>query len=296
MPRLIHPTAIISPEAELPEDVQVGPYVIIEGPVRLGPGCVIEPYCRLIGPIKAGTGNRFGTGVVVGTDPQHVAYEGDQTLIEIGDNNTFREFVTVHRPLKKPNVTRIGSRNLFMVNSHVAHDCLVGNDCLFANGALLAGHVIVHDRAFISGNSAVHQFCRIGRLALLSGTTSITQDLPPFFIAQGSVNMVGGINIIGMKRAGFPSSEITAVRKAFRIICHRGLTISAALEMVVDDLGESPAVQEMVQFIRESKRGVSVGVERSLNRTWRQKRDEPEQSSAESPKRSDNGGAGSRAA
>jgi UDP-N-acetylglucosamine acyltransferase len=266
MPRAVsphvHPTALISDEARLADGVKVGPFTVIEGPVTVGPGCAIGPHAHLIGPLAMGANNTVGTGSVLGGAPQHLGYRGEPTRVEIGDGNTFREHTTVHRAMPVgvgpgTGVTRIGDRNLFMASSHVAHDCVVGNDVVLANSALLAGHVTVGDRALISGNSAVHQFCRVGRLALLSGASATSKDIPPFWIMQ-DVNYVRGLNLVGMRRAGMPAAEVVAVRKAFRTIyLHRpALPLSAALLRIEAELGEFAAVRELVEFIRSSKRGI----------------------------------------
>lgn len=261
-PSRIHPTALISDTAQLADDVRVGPFAVIEGPVTIGPGCVIHPHVHLMGPLVLGANNDIGTGSVLGGAPQHLGYKGEQTAVEIGDNNIFREHVTVHRAMPVgvgpgTGVTRIGSRNLFMAGAHVAHDCVVGNDIVMANAALLGGHVTVGDRALISGNSAVHQFCRVGRLALLSGASGSSKDIPPFWVMQ-DVNYVRGLNLVGMKRAGIPSPEVIAVRKAFRIIylTRPALPLSAALLRIEAELGQFAAVRELVEFIRTSKRGI----------------------------------------
>ncbi|MGL6094325.1 MAG: acyl-ACP--UDP-N-acetylglucosamine O-acyltransferase [Fimbriiglobus sp.] len=267
MPRLIHPTAVISSEARLADDVTVGPYAVIDGPVTLGPGCTVAPTAHLIGPLNAGRDNHFGTGCVIGGAPQHLGYKGEPTRVEIGDGNTFREHVTVHRAMPATGATRIGNHNLLMVNSHVAHDCRVGDHCLFANGAVIGGHVEVGDRALLSGNSAVHQSCRIGRLALLSGTSSVTQDMPPFWIAQGGVNHVCGVNVIGMRRAGLPAAEISAARHAFRVMHLRGLAVTAAATQLEQSHGEFVVVRELIEFVRTTKRGICSGVDRALART-----------------------------
>jgi UDP-N-acetylglucosamine acyltransferase len=263
MPR-IHPTALVSDEARLAEDVTVGPFTIIDGPVTLGPGCAVGPHAHLIGPLTLGRGNIIHTGAVLGDEPQHTGYKGEITRVEIGDFNVFREHVTIHRGMPVATspgsgVTTIGNHNLFMAGSHVAHDCRVGNHCIFANAAVIGGHSIIHDQALLSGNTAVHQFCRVGRLALLGGTCAISQDLPPFWIAQGGINMLHGVNIIGMRRAGMPTEEIQAVRQAFRLINRAGLTIPVALEQIEQQYSRSPAIRELVTFIRESKRGIAVG-------------------------------------
>jgi UDP-N-acetylglucosamine acyltransferase len=264
MPRrddtLIHPSAVISDQARLGDGVRVGPFVVIEGPVSIGAGTVIKPHAHVIGPLTLGVNNDIGTGVILGGAPQHLGYKGEATDLVIGDGNTFREHVTIHRAMPAgvgpgTGVTRVGNRNLFMANSHVAHDCVVGNDCLFANGAVIGGHVTVGDRALLSGNSAVHQFCRVGRLGLLSGASATSKDIAPFWVMQ-EVNQVCGVNTIGMRRAGIPSPEIQAVRRAFAIIYVEGLPISAALLRIEAEYGQFAAVRELVEFIRTSKRGI----------------------------------------
>ncbi len=257
----IHPTAVISAEAAIAHDVVVGPYAVIEGPVRVGPRCTIGPRVHLIGNIEIGEQNFFGTGAVIGAAPQHLGYRGEATAITIGDGNVFREYATVHRAMPVGSgagsgMTRIGHRNLFMVGSHVGHDCTVGNDGIYANGALLAGHVVTGDRVLLSGNSAVHQFCTIGRLALVSGVSATSKDVPPFWIIQG-VNLVAGVNVIGMRRAGIPADQIQAVRRAFRFIYIERSVITAALARIESELGSVPAVREVIDFIRSSKRGIS---------------------------------------
>lgn len=257
-----HPTAIISDEARIAPDVRIGPFAVIEGPAVVGPGCVIGPRAHLIGPLALGANNAVGPGAVLGGAPQHLGYKGEATGLEIGDGNTFREHATVHRAMPAgtagcTGVTRIGHRNTFMVNSHVGHDCVIGNDCILANGALAAGHVVLGDRVFLSGNTAVHQFCRVGRLALLSGVSATSKDIPPFWIMQG-LNYVRGINLVGMRRAGLSSDEILAVRKAFRTIylSSPALPLPEALARIEIESGDLPAIRELLKFIRESNRGI----------------------------------------
>ncbi len=271
MPRpdsaLIHSTAIVSDESDLAPDVRVGPYAIIEGPVQLGEGCVVGPHCHLLGRVIAGRGNTFGTGCVIGGEPQHLGYKGEPTLTRIGEYNTFREHATVHRGM--PNArgeTVVGDRNFIMAGAHIAHDCIVGNHCIFANSAMIGGHVEVGDRVFLSGSAGVHQFCRVGRLALVSGLSGLTQDLPPFWIAQGVMNLVHGINVVGMRRAGIANAEIQAVRRAFRTIHLQGLLLKAALAKLEREVPESECVREIIAFVRSSKRGICTGMGRDADR------------------------------
>lgn len=259
----VHPTAQISAEAALAPDVRVGPFAIIEGPVTVGPGTTIAGRSHLIGPLVLGANNQIHSGAVIGGDPQHLGYKGEPTNVEIGDGNIFREHSTVHRGMPVgvgpgTGTTKIGDRCLFMAGAHVAHDCVVGSDVILANGALLGGHVTVGDRALISGNSAVHQFCRVGRLALLSGTSASTKDIPPFWVMQ-NVNHVRGLNLVGMKRAGIAPAERVAIRAAFKIIylSRPAMLLSAAVDRIEAELGQFEAIRELVEFIRTSKRGVA---------------------------------------
>jgi UDP-N-acetylglucosamine acyltransferase len=247
----IHPSAIISADAELAGDVVIGPLVIIEGKVRVGPGCVLRPHAQLHGPLTLGKNNTVFGNAVLGEKPQHTRYADEPTSVEIGDGNIFREGVTIHRATTHSWVTRIGNDNFFMANSHVAHDCQVGSRCIFANGALLGGHCVLDDGVYISGNAAAHQFVRIGRLAMLSGCSTTTKDIPPFVIQQGR-NAVVGVNVIGMRRAGISSDEIRDVRVAFNILFRSGLTTPNALERIEQEVGTSAAVMEMIHFIRQS--------------------------------------------
>jgi UDP-N-acetylglucosamine acyltransferase len=256
-PVCIHPTAVISPEAELADDVRVGAFSVIEGAVRIGPGCVIRPRAMLCGPLTMGSHNTVFSGAVLGERPQHLKYADEPTGVEIGDHNIFRENVTVHRGTDHSWTTKIGSHNLFMVACHVAHDCRVGNYCILANGALLAGHCTLEDNVYLSGNSAVHQFVRIGRLALLSGCSASGKDIPPFVIQQGHDTVVG-VNVIGMRRAGISNDRISAVRRAFRILFRQSMVVPAALAKIEKEMGGVDVVAEMLTFIRHSNRGINA--------------------------------------
>jgi UDP-N-acetylglucosamine acyltransferase len=251
----IHSTAIVSAEAELGEGVVIGPYVLIEGPVTIGPECVFRSHATVCGPLKMGRGNIVFSGAILGERPQHLKYNDESTGVEIGDGNVFREHVTVHRGTTHSWTTRIGSNNFFMVNSHVAHDCKVGNRCILANGALLGGHCEVADNCYLSGNSALHQFVRMGRLALLSGCSASTKDIPPFIIQQ-NIDTVVGVNVVGMRRAGLSHAQIDAVREAFKILFRDNMVLPAALARIEAQLGTIDVVAEMVSFLRQTHRGI----------------------------------------
>jgi UDP-N-acetylglucosamine acyltransferase len=253
----IHATAIIDPQAELADDVVVGPFAVVEGAVRIGPGSVVRPHAHLIGPLALGRDNIVFSGAVLGERPQHLKYNDEPTSVEIGDGNVFRENVTVHRGTALSGRTRIGDHNFFMAGSHVAHDCVIGSHCILANNALLAGHCELEDGVCLSGNTAVHQFVRMGRLALLSGNSATGKDVPPFIMQQG-FNTVVGVNVVGMRRAGLARAQIDAVHRAFVILFRQGLTLPNALARVEAELGTVDAVREMVHFIRHSKRGINL--------------------------------------
>jgi UDP-N-acetylglucosamine acyltransferase len=257
IPEWVHPSAVIDPEAEIAHDVRIGPYAIVEGPVRLRPGCVVESHACLSGPLTMGRDNFVGHGAVLGKSPQHKGYLGEPTALVIGEGNVFREHVTVHRGTVQGNgVTAIGDRNLFMIGSHVGHDCRVGNGCTLVNGALVAGHVTLDDGCILSGHAAVQQRVRIGRLAMLGGLGSTSKDIPPFVLQQG-YNCVSGLNVIGLRRAGMSNETIAALREAYRVLYKEGRAQRAALDRIADDLGHVPEVLEFLTFIRESSLGIN---------------------------------------
>jgi UDP-N-acetylglucosamine acyltransferase len=203
-----------------------------------------------------GCGNVVYSGCVLGERPQHLRYNDEPTSLEIGDHNIFREHVTVHRGTVQSWATRIGNYNFLMAHSHVAHDCQVGNRCILANGALLGGHCTLEDNAYLSGNSAVHQFVRIGRLALLSGCSATTKDIPPFVVQQ-NIDTVVAVNVIGMRRAGMSNEQINAVRAAFRILFREGLVLPVAVARMEQELGSVDVVAEMIAFLRRSTKGIN---------------------------------------
>lgn len=254
---LIHPTAVIGPEVELAPDVVVGPYAVLEGQVRVDRGCVIESHACLTGRVEMGRDNLVGYGAVLGKSPQSRVYRGEPTRLIIGEGNTFREYVTVHRgTVEGGGETVIGDRNLFMINSHIGHDARVGNGCTLVNCALVAGHVVLSDGCILSGHSAIQQRCRVGRLAMLAGMAATTKDVPPFILQQG-YNTVTGLNIVGMRRNGVSHQSIDAMRQAFRILFKEGRGLQSALERIENDLGHVPEVREFIDFIHSSTLGIN---------------------------------------
>jgi UDP-N-acetylglucosamine acyltransferase len=254
---VIHPTAIVDPRAEIDSSADVGAYVILEGPCRIGPGTRIFPHAVVTGGAVLGARNEVHYGAILGHVPQDVAFEGKESYLRIGDENIFREHAEVHRGTKPGTETVIGDRNYFMSRSHVAHNCRVGDDAIVASGALLSGYVELGDRAFVSGNCVVHQFVRIGRLAMLRGLSRTSRDVPPFCIMDGT-HTVRALNLVGLRRAGMGAEEIRSLRKAFRTLFLRPRNLQVALAEVEAD-SPSPAVRELLDFIRASKRGVCFG-------------------------------------
>jgi len=250
-------TAMVCRSAVLGDGTTVGPYAVIGEGVKLGAGCEVGSHAALSGPFTAGMGCRFFPFVSIGTEPQDLKYHKEPTDLLMGEENTFREFVTVNRgTIGGGGVTRIGSRNFFMAYSHVAHDCQVGDGTIFGNGATLAGHVRVEDFANVGAFSGVHQFCRVGKHAFIGGYSVITQDALPFVKSVGNRAEAYGINTIGLERRGFAESEIGALKRAYRILFQSGLNTSQALERIESEIKGSSEVAYLVDFIRTSERGV----------------------------------------
>ncbi len=252
----IHPTAIVHPDAELAEGVEIGPFSCISGTVKIGSGTVVGARVSIEGNTVIGAENEIFTGAVVGSRTQDKKYDGGMSYLRIGDRNKIREYVTINPGTKAGTETVIGNDNLLMAYSHVAHDCILHNHTVLANSATLAGHVILEDRAIIGGLSAVHQFVRIGKLALIGGCSKVVQDVPSYMIADGHPARVYGINTVGIERAGFSKSDRDSLKKAFRILFKSGLTLKRAmLEMEVKKIS-SPLVVDLVEFLKKSERGI----------------------------------------
>ncbi len=254
---MIHPTAVIHPQARIGSGCSIGPYAVIDGEVELGADCWVGPHVHLTGRTVIGVRNRFHTGCVVGDAPQDLKYAGAPTGLRIGDDNTFREQVTVHRSSRVDNDTEIGNGNFLMAGSHVGHDCRLGHGNIVANTALLSGHVEVADQAFISGSCLVHQFCRVGRLAMMQGGSGISKDLPPFCVSRGD-NGLAGLNTVGLRRAGIGAEERLQLRAAYQVLFRSGTTLARALERARTEFADSPLVRELVEFVEAAQRGVCV--------------------------------------
>src|SRR5438067_13771038 len=252
----IHPTAIIDPGAQIGEGTIVGPYCVIGADVVTGPNCWLQHHVTLCGPMKAGANNNFYAYCSIGQQTQDLKYRGEPTYLEIGDENTFREFVTVNRSTTSEGKTRIGNSGNFLAYSHIGHDCTVGNHVVFSNNGTLAGHVQVGDHAVMGGLTAVHQFCRIGRLALTGGCSKIVQDVPPFMIADGNPAIVRGINQVGLERHDFPAETIRSIREAYRILYRSKLNLQQATEKISATLNTSAELHQLLEFISSSQRGI----------------------------------------
>ena len=254
----IDPSARVSAKAELGPGVEVGPYAIIGDGVVIGADTRIGPHCVIAGPTVIGERNLFTGQASIGSDPQDHSYRGEPTRLEIGDDNTVREFVTINRgTLKEDGVTKVGNHNLIMAYCHVAHDCVVGSNVTMSNLATLAGHVRIADNVIIGGLSAIHQFCRVGSYAIVGGGTMVSLDIVPYAKASGDRARIFGTNSIGLKRGGFAAGEIANISKAYRLLFKEGLLLKDAIEKIEADLGDKPEVQRILTFLKESKRGIA---------------------------------------
>jgi UDP-N-acetylglucosamine acyltransferase len=251
---MIHPTAIVHAKAQIDPTAEVGPYCVIDEHVVIGPDCRLGPHVYLTGHTLIGRGNRFHAGCVMGDAPQDLKYRDERTRLRIGDGNVFREHVTVHRSNSLNEDTVIGSHNFLMAHSHVGHNAHVGSHIIVANGALLAGHVRIDDRAFISGNCLVHQFARVGTLALMQGGSAVSKDLPPFTIARGD-NGLCGLNTVGLRRAGVASDERLELRRLYHALFRGGERLHLALERSRSQF-KSERARVLIEFVAAAERGV----------------------------------------
>lgn len=254
----IHPTAIVSPKAELGRDVTIGAYSIVGDDVILHDGTRVSSHCVIEGPSEFGRGSVFFPFVSAGQDPHDLKYRGERSRLRSGERNTFREYVTVHRGTEGGGgVTQIGSDNLFMAQAHIAHDCLVGSHVIFANGATLAGHVVIEDYATLGAYSGVHQFCRVGRHAFIGAMSAVVKDAMPYARTVGNHARCYGQNSVGLRRRGFSKEEIGRISHAFHLLLSAKLNTSQAVEAIKKDLGRWPEIDYLIEFISSSKRGVT---------------------------------------
>lgn len=252
----IHPSAIVDSRAELGAGTVVGPYCIVEAGVVLGAGCWLQHHVTLCGPMRAGARNKFYAYCSIGQQTQDLKYAGEPTYLEVGDDNTFREFCTVNRSTTAEGKTRIGNRGNFLAYAHIGHDCNVGDAVIFSNNATLAGHVQIGDYAIMGGLTAVHQFCRIGRLAITGGCSKIVQDVPPFMIADGNPAKIRGINLVGLERNGFAPESVKLIKEAFRLIYRSKFNTRQAVEAIRQELPATDEITQLIEFISGSERGI----------------------------------------
>ena len=254
---MIHSTAVISPNAKIGKNVSIGPFSIVGDDVVLGDDCRVESHVVIKGPSRIGRGNHFYQFCSIGEDCQDKKYAGEPTELVIGDDNEFREGVTVHRGTVQDNgITIIGSRGLFMANAHVAHDCVLGNDIIVANNVAIAGHVHIDDFVIIGGATGIHQFCKVGAHAFLGAGGIILRDVPPFVMVSGQKNIPQGINSEGLKRRGFAKEEVLEIKRAYKAIYREGNTIDEAIEKMTQSAEKFSAVAQMVDFLKNASRGI----------------------------------------
>ena len=254
---MIHPTSVVSPEAEIGADVSIGPFCRIGDRVKIGDRSRLDSHVVLEGPATIGTDNPFFPFCVIGVPPQDLKYKGEETFLTIGSHNVFREYVNVHRGTAGGGGhTRIGDRNFLMVAAHVAHDCLIGNYVIMANAATLAGHVVIEDHASIGAYSGVHQYCRIGTHGYVGGYSVVTKDVLPYSKTVSERNTQAyGVNTLGLERKGFTAQQIDNITAAFRLLLRSKLNTSQALEAIRKE-GVTPEVKVILDFIESSDRGI----------------------------------------
>jgi UDP-N-acetylglucosamine acyltransferase len=253
---LIHPTAIVSPDAQLGEGVQVGAFAIIGEGCEVGRDCLIAPRATLEKNVKLAANVKVGSGSIIGGDPQDLKYKGEHTTVEIGEGTTIREYVTVNRGTTHSLKTTVGRNTFLMSYVHLAHDCQIGDGVIVANGVQLAGHVTVDDRAIISGLAAAHQFVRIGKFAFIGGCSRVAKDVPPFLRAVGNPLRLYGLNSVGLERNGIPEPVRRELKRAYRLFFRSELNVTQARERAQAELEPYPEVQEFLNFFNESQRGV----------------------------------------
>lgn len=254
----VHPTAVIDPRAEIDAAAEIGPYVVVDGPVKIKRRTRIMAHAYITGWTEVGEDNEIHPGVILGGAPQDRAYNGEESYLRIGDHNIFREYVQVHRGTVQGSSTVIGGDNFLMAGSHVGHNCKLGDHIVLANGALLGGYVEVADHVFISGHCVVHQFVRVGEFSLMRGLSGTSRDVPPYSIVDWQ-HRVRGVNSVGLKRAGFDERRIREIKEAFRVLFRKGRNLALAIQEIEAEENNSSDVLALVEFIKSSKRGVCVG-------------------------------------
>jgi UDP-N-acetylglucosamine acyltransferase len=251
----VAPTAKVHPDAQIGPGTRIGEYCVVEADVSIGPNCLLEPYVYIKRWTTLGSDNEISAGTALGTDPLDKNFKGHRSYLRIGNGNKIREHYTISRGTAEDSETVLGDGNFIMTSGHIAHNCVIGSNVVIASCALIAGYVEIADQAFISGGIGVHQFSKIGRLAMVGGMSRINKDLPPFFTYMGYQVAAHGLNRVGLRRAGFSRDEIAEIKEAFRLLYRTELSLEAALAEIETRL-HSAAASEIVRFIRSSKRGI----------------------------------------
>ncbi|MGD0497365.1 MAG: acyl-ACP--UDP-N-acetylglucosamine O-acyltransferase [Bryobacteraceae bacterium] len=249
------PTARIDPDARVGPGVRIGDFCVVERDVVIGAGCVLEPYVFVKRWTTLGERNRISAGTVLGTDPLDKNFTGERSYLRIGSGNQIREHFTISRGTAPESATEMGDGNYVMTSGHIAHNCKIGNDNVIASCALLAGYVEVEDQAFISGGVAIHQFCKIGRLAMIAGNTGVSSDVPPFITCAGYRGGASGLNLVGLRRAGYDPAQIGGIKKAYQILYRSGLPLEEALARIEGEIAV-PEALHLARFIRRCERGI----------------------------------------
>jgi UDP-N-acetylglucosamine acyltransferase len=248
-----HPSAIVDPGAQMGADVEIGPFAVIGSQVKIGDRTVVQPHAVIEGEVAIGTGNFIGHGAIIGAPPQDLSYSPDRkTKVEIGNDNVIREYCTIHRGSAEESTTKIGDKNFLMAGAHVGHNCEIGNNVIIANNCLLGGHVRVDDGAFLGGGGVFHQHMRVGRLALTQGASGFSKDIPPFVIAA-EINFVFGLNMVGLRRAGFSAQDRSEIKAAFKLLYTSGLNIGQAIEKAAT-MRLGAAAREFFDFVANAKK------------------------------------------
>lgn len=253
----IHPTAIVDKTAKIADDVEIGPYSIIEANVELGAGCVVESHVRIYANAILGKNNRIYTGAVINCEPQDLSFKpGSPRFLKVGDDNIFREHANIHGAADQSHPTRIGNHNYFMGSTHAGHDCIIGDHNIITQGTVVAGHVTIGNHAFISGLVAIHQFCRVGDYAMIGGCSKIANDCPPYVTTDGNPAAVVGLNVIGLRRGGFSPEQRQAIKQAYKVIYHSGMNRSEGVAELKKNGPHGPEVESIIRFFESSERGV----------------------------------------
>jgi UDP-N-acetylglucosamine acyltransferase len=254
----VHPAAFVDPGAELGTGVTIGPNTLVGPDVTIGDGTSVGANCLIEGWTEIGRENRIFHCVVIGSEPQDFKYGGERAFVRIGDRNTIREFVTVHRPTGEGNETLVGNENYIMAYAHIAHNCIVGNHTVLANAVNMAGHVTIEDHAAVSGLSVIHQFVRIGAYSYTGGGSRVAMDIVPYIKVAGNPPVVNGLNTVGLQRNGFSAESIAVLKKAYRLLFRSELNVAQAVEQIKRDLPPIDAVKYLIDFIESSERGIRL--------------------------------------